>query len=191
MPISKQMLGVYGDECQCGRRMTVRHCPACGSFRIYGRTGRLHKHLDGTLKLVETQFRCQACTHLFIDEERQFCEAPAVGKKLASQRVAALHDAAQTGEPLSDAERTAALSVVRALKEGKTLEETAKVELTDDQYTKLVWDVKREYADKKFAFLSKKGDNPGTIEEYVPKRMKELGFDYPRENKVEQAEAAQ
>ena len=98
MPISNQMIGIPGDECICGRRSTIRHCPSCGSFRVYGRTGRVHTFASGEQKLVKTEFRCQACTHLFVDEEREFCEAPAVGKKLAAQKVAALHEAARTGD---------------------------------------------------------------------------------------------
>src|SRR5213079_2690965 len=111
MPISSQMIGIHGDQCNCGRRATIRHCPACGSARVYGRSGRMHTHLNGEVKLVKTEFRCQACTHLFIDEEREFCEAPAVGSRLAAQRVRALAEAKASGEYLRPKEDKAAESL--------------------------------------------------------------------------------
>lgn len=105
MPISKQMLGVKGDECQCGRRATIRHCPSCGSTRVYARSDRIHTYADGSMKKVEVEFRCQGCGHLFVDEERRYCDAPPVGTILASLKVKALHEANKTGEHLRPADK--------------------------------------------------------------------------------------
>lgn len=105
MAIQKQMLGVKGDECICGRRATIRHCPSCGSTRIYARSDRVHEYADGSLKKVEIEFRCQGCGHLFVEEERQFCEAPPVGQKLAAQKVRALAEAKEKGEYLRPADK--------------------------------------------------------------------------------------
>jgi len=58
----KHMIGIHGDACNCGRRATVRHCPSCGSGRVYGRQGECMYISNGEVKLVKTGFRCQACT---------------------------------------------------------------------------------------------------------------------------------
>ncbi len=181
MPVSSQMLGVRGDECNCGRRSTVRHCPACGSFRVYGRTGRMHKHLNGEVKLVETEFRCQACTHLFIDTEREFCEAPAVGQKLATQRVRALAEARAAGEYLKPAERKAADAIAKALREGKPFEEASKtlIEMSSDDYTRLLWDLKRVWSDKAIEFRTGKSmEDPLDMNDFVKTEMEKLGVKY-------------
>jgi len=88
--MGERNIGIKGDECVCGRRASVLHCPACGSSRVYARENRKHTMLDGSVKHVDTQFRCQRCGHLFIEEERQFCDAPPVSKKLAEQKARAL-----------------------------------------------------------------------------------------------------
>lgn len=100
MAVSHDMLGVKGDECDCGRRWTIRHCPSCGSTRLYTRQNRYHKMLDGSIKLVEKQTRCQSCGHEFIEEERRFCEAPPVGQTLAKLKVQRLAEASARGEYL-------------------------------------------------------------------------------------------
>lgn len=194
MPVSAQMLGVKGDECPCGRRATIRHCPSCGSSRIYGRTGRMHTFLSGETKLVQTEFRCQACTHLFIDEERIFCEAPAVGQKLAAMRVRALHDASQTGEYLTPVERKAAESILKAVRAGQSLEDAEpnpdiKAEMSAKDLTRLEWDLRRAWADTNIAFKMKRSNvDPGRWQSYVKEKMKELGIDWSE--KVEESEVA-
>lgn len=109
-----QIIGVKGDECQCGRRATIRHCPSCGSTRTYARMNKLHKCLDGEFRHADTEYRCQSCGHLYIEEERQFCEAPPVGQKLASQRVKAIHEADKKGEHLRPTDKKIA-DAIRAL----------------------------------------------------------------------------
>ena len=181
MPVSNQMIGVTGDECVCGRRATIRHCPECGSFRIYGRSGRLHKHLDGVERLVERQFRCQACTHLFIDAEREYCQAPAVGKKLAQQKVAALHEAAQSGDTLTPTERIAAESILKAIRSGTPFEEAkpSVMTLSEDERNKLTTELKTAYRYHLLAYNAKqRPDHPGTVEEYVENGIKQLEADW-------------
>jgi hypothetical protein len=181
MPVSSQMLGVAGDECQCGRRATVRHCPSCGSFRVYGRTNKVHKFPDGSYKLVETEFRCQACTHLFVDEEREFCEAPAVGKKLATQKVAALHEAAKSGDALTPAERIAAESILKAMRSGTPLEnvKTPRLTMTDDERNRLITELKKAHLQHLLEYNAKqRSDHPGPIEEYVKKGIEQNEQDW-------------
>ena len=177
MPVSSQMLGIPGDECICGRRATIRHCPSCGSSRIYGRTGRIHKYLDGTERLVKTQFRCQACTHLFIDEEREFCEAPAVGKKLAAQKVAALAQAAHSGDILTPIERAAAESILKSMRSGTPLEEAKPsntLTMTEEERNKLENELRRMHLHHLLAYNAKqRPDHPGPIEEYIKKGIEE------------------
>src|SRR5882724_2601945 len=101
MPIPKHLIGVKGDECQCGRRQTVRHCTACGSARIYGYANeQWHSRTNGTM-IKTILFRCLACSHRFTDEEREWCEAPATTQALAIQRLRALRDASSSGEYLN------------------------------------------------------------------------------------------
>ena len=169
MPVSRQMIGIPGDECQCGRRATIRHCPECGSFRTYGRSGRMHKHLDGVERLVERQFRCQACTHLFIDEEREFCEAPPVGQKLAAQRVKALHEASSGS--LTPAEQIAANSLGRLISGDKATNKG----LNDEELAKLKTELRKSYAQHLLEYNSKqRTDHPGDVEAYIANGVKML-----------------
>jgi hypothetical protein len=116
MTTPSKYVGIPGDECQCGRRATIRHCPLCGSSRVYARSNRLHQMLDGTKKFVEVEFRCQACGHLFIEEEREFCEAPPVSAVLAKQKIQAIHEASKTGEYLNPIEAKIAVEINKLLK---------------------------------------------------------------------------
>ena len=100
MPVSRDMVGVKGDECDCGRRLTVRHCISCGSTRLYARQQRYHTMLDGSIKLFDIEFRCQGCGHLFVEEERQYCEAPPVGQTLAKLKVQRLAESLGRSEYL-------------------------------------------------------------------------------------------
>lgn len=83
--------GVKGDECSCGRRASVRHCPVCGSSRLYTYAmPQWHTRLDGTTIRVDRLTRCLSCSHRFEEEDRQFCEAPPPTQKLAEQRARVL-----------------------------------------------------------------------------------------------------
>lgn len=93
MAIPRHHLAIPGDECQCGRRASLMHCTNCGSSRIYARMNRYHKCMDGEIRLVPVQYRCQTCAHEFIPEEREFCEASPVTEALARQKARVLHEA--------------------------------------------------------------------------------------------------
>src|SRR5437879_4838393 len=57
--------------------------------------------INGEDKFVETQFRCQACSHLFIEEEREWCDAPPITAALALMKQQRLHEASKTNEYLA------------------------------------------------------------------------------------------
>jgi hypothetical protein len=168
MPTPSQHVGVKGDECQCGRRATIRHCPSCGSSRVYARMNRAHVLLDGTKRFVDVQFRCQSCGHLFIDAEREFCEAPPVGPKLAAQKAKALFEAKQSGEYMSPKEAKM-LRTIEALTGTKALTP----EEREDLENKLDFQIRSAWADANFAFESGKGPDPGNCDEWVAARKKE------------------
>jgi hypothetical protein len=174
MPVSRQMLGIPGDECICGRRATIRHCPECGSSRIYGRSGRVHKYSDGTEKLVQTEFRCQACTHLFVDEEREFCQAPAVGRNLAMQKVSSLAEAARMGDTLTPTERIIAKNLLKVDEA-----QTPSTIMTEEERNKLVTELRKGYRYHLLAFnAGQRPDHPGPIDEFVEKGLKQFEQDW-------------
>lgn len=112
--VRRDVVGVDGDECTCGRRATVLHCIACGSTRIYARSNRVHEHLDGSSKYVAVQYRCQTCGHLFITDERMFCEAPPVSAALARLKVQRLAQAKARGEFLRPEDQQVADAIEKA-----------------------------------------------------------------------------
>ncbi len=170
MPTPSHLIGVHGDECQCGRRATVRHCPSCGSSRVYARMNRQHTFLNGEKRFVEREFRCQSCDHRFVEEERDLCEAPPVGQKLAAQKVRAIYEAKQQGEYLNPKE----VKIAKALDvivgpTAQTEEQRTEADKKLDSMIRQVW------ADEVFAFKSgKQKDNPGPCEAYVARRKKEV-----------------
>jgi len=142
---------------------------------------RVHKFLNGELKHVDTEFRCQACGHLFVDEERQFCEAPPVGKTLAAQKVRALHAAKQTGEYLTPSERIAAESVAKLIRGGTPIEEAkpTAVKLSEEELAKMRNELRRAHLHHLLAFNAKqRPDHPGPIEEYIENGIKQLEADW-------------
>lgn len=173
MPVPKQLVGVKGDECICGRRMTVRHCPSCGSSRIYARMDRHHVMLDGSVKKVDVEYRCQTCGHLFIEDERQFCEAPPVGAVLAAQKVRALAEAKKQGEYLRPADQ----KLAEALQE-VTKEPTPQTQAVyDDTALKNVWfSYKRAWADLKFQNMEKGITTTPSVAEFIEKHVPESGL---------------
>src|SRR6267378_961092 len=149
MRVSQNLIGVSGDECICGRRKTVAHCPVCGSTRRYARSNRMHKLVDGSERFVKVQFRCMTCGHEYIDEERELCEAPPVGSKLALQKVRAIQEAQQRGEVLTRSEAKLAKAIA-------TVAGTAPPEekITDEQCDNLL---RGAWPDAVFAHKSGKG----------------------------------
>jgi hypothetical protein len=71
--------------------------------------------LDGSLKLVDTEFRCQSCGELSIQEEMdpRWCTAPPVSTALAAQKIRNLAEAESTGEHLRPEDK----KLVNTLKE--------------------------------------------------------------------------
>lgn len=168
MPVPNHLIGVKGDECQCGRRASVRHCPSCGSSRIYARQRRHHVFVDGSTRLVEVEFRCQTCGHLFVDEEREFCDAPPVGPKLAAQKVKALHEASQTGEYLRPEDQKIADAIKQI--------EPQKV-VYDETTLKQAWfALRRAWLDIQIAAKLQKTTPPPPIAAFLTEHLKEAGY---------------
>lgn len=191
--VRQDVVGIRGDECDCGRRASVLHCNVCGSRRIYARSNRQHLHLDGSIKFVANEFRCQTCGHVFIEEERQFCDAPPISEALAKLKVQRLHEAYQRGEYLRPADAKMAEAIEKAIEAHKpqgepsssvatnTLSDTSS-EATPERdpnfvppngLTRAEYDVadrafRLEWAQKKLM-----GQDTGiTVEEYVERRLK-------------------
>lgn len=166
MRVSQNLIGVPGDECICGRRKTVAHCPVCGSTRRYARSNRMHRMLDGSDRFVKTEFRCMTCGHEYIDEERELCEAPPVGAKLASQKVRALHEAQQSGELLTRAEKKLADAINVVARKTAPMEQ-----ITDEQCDNLL---RHAWPEAVFAFKSGKGPDPGTLQHFQEEHREEI-----------------
>jgi hypothetical protein len=161
MTVPKHLLGVKGDECQCGRRMSIRHCPACGSSRSYARLNRYHRYLNGDVKLVVTEFRCQTCGHLFVEEEREFCDAPPVSAPLAQQKLKALAEAAQTGEHLNPNDKKLADAVEKLVQKPKQTPEQVEVRLKNTWF-----EFRRVYLDGDETVKSK------TLAEFIEENLR-------------------
>src|SRR6266568_2590891 len=171
MPTPSHHVGVKGDECICGRRSSIRHCPSCGSSRVYARMNRSHTLLDGTKRFVEVQFRCQSCSHLFIDAEREFCEAPPVGQKLAAQKVKALMEVKQSSEYVSEkeAKMLQAIDTFTGAK-ASTLSQAER----EDLENKLDVMLRSAWADAMFTHRDGKGPDPGPCDVFVAEKKKEF-----------------
>ena len=112
MTLQPRFYGFPGDECICGRRASVRHCPACGSITLYGYAKPdYYKDIHGDIKLVDGLFRCRSCSHRFIDSDRQFCDAPPVSIVLAKLKVERLKAAQKQGEYLNKRDATLASAI--------------------------------------------------------------------------------
>lgn len=167
MPIPEHLKGVTGDECICGRRLSVRHCPSCGSARIYGyATLQWHRSVRGEMEQVQL-YRCLACAHRFTDVERfDHCEASPVTTALAKQKIKALHEARKTGEPLTDTEK----KLVDAL-EQVAPNEFKPVEITDAQLKQLWTEIRQSWAREK---LKSTLNNFPNIFDYLRKALEDL-----------------
>lgn len=173
MRVPNAIIGVKGDECQCGRRETVAHCPSCGSTRRYARANRMHKMIDGSERFVKTEFRCMTCGHEYIDEERALCEAPPIGTVLATQRVRAIHEARLSGETLTPKEAKIAKAIDTIVGVSNTPEQSAEAKAAAEK--KLDYMIRSLWADEVFAFKEGKQDaHPGDINAYIERRKKEF-----------------
>lgn len=123
MPTPKWMHGLPGDECECGRRKSVRHCPYCGSTRMYPYAEDHYTEYPGvTTKSGEILYRkvrlirCLSCPHVFSEDELQLsCGAPPIAEALAKQRIQNIHNAKASGKPLSPVEQKMANSIQAVL----------------------------------------------------------------------------
>lgn len=182
MPTPKEYIGVKGDECDCGRRKTILHCPVCGSSRVYARKRRLHKMLDGSEKYVEIQYCCQRCGHLFIEEEREWCNAPPVGPTLALQKAKALYEARQSGEYLRPSEAKAAKAIEELLKTQSLVEARAKTPVDVEKAKKdFEYALRYQWADLNIEAKLKGTPLDEDVEAFVARNMKERGIDYSPE----------
>lgn len=180
MPVPAHVRGVKGDECQCGRRTSVRHCPACGSSRTYGYAQeQWHQKIDGTMEKVQL-FRCISCAHKFTDAEREFCEAPPITTALAAQKLKAIKDAREQGEYLNSNDA----KIAQAFDEL-----TNPIVQSDEQkltaHKNLVNKIRNSYVDNIAEIASKSnrtfqqvrdsGEITESMEDYVERMLKELG----------------
>lgn len=103
-------VGREGDMCKCGRRLTIVHCPSCGSFRVVKL--KRPEFINGQEIYYYT---CHKCGMRFEErEQKQYCEAPKYETKL--QQVAAelvrTKNAVEEGHPLTKKEQKLAPVVV-------------------------------------------------------------------------------
>jgi len=161
MSLTKMYRGKPGDECQCGRRKSIRHCPAlrCGSFKIYAP----RPEIIGD-KAVQ-RFKCIRCGHRFTDAETEFCLAPFVetNSHAAQRQLKIMNAAIADGHPLTDKETLIKRGVDSILKNNPELD-GAEITLTadEDRAARLDWanrkiegryhtETKEEWLDKTLA----------------------------------------
>jgi hypothetical protein len=125
--------------------------------------------LDGTYKYVETEFRCQSCGHLFIEEEREFCDAPPISKALALMKVRALKEAEKQGEYLNGAD-TKLAELVKTIETVQTTTkneaDVAESEPVKQKMSIAEQSIRKEWINKKTA-----GRKVPPCEEYVRRRL--------------------
>jgi hypothetical protein len=130
---------------------------------------RVHTFKDGTQQYVPIQLRCQGCGKLFVEAEREFCDAPPVGPKLAAQKARALQEAKRNGESFSPRE-------AKLIKAIETI--VGPIEMTAEQKealeTQIDYLLRQAWADAVFAFKSGKGPNPGGLEEFKKLHREEV-----------------
>jgi hypothetical protein len=169
MPTPKEVLGIKGDECICGRRMSILHCAACGSTRVYARMNRMHRHMNGEIKHVDKQFRCQRCGHEFIDAEREFCEAPATTRELAKEKVKAIYEAGQAGQPMNPAEEKAFQAIRELVPEPpKTQKEAYQA------FRRLEVQIQGVYADEAMRANRENRKLNETVQQFVDRHLNEM-----------------
>lgn len=169
MAIPKHHMAIKGDECQCGRRASLRHCIRCGSSRVYSRLNQWHTHMDGTTKPVPSQYRCQTCSMLFIESEREWCLAPPVGTMLAAQQIKAIHEAGTTGEY----QRPEDIKIAKALKELIPDKDPT----PQESFRRMVYRKKQEYL--ALAEVSDTSTTELTMLEFLEKWIKDEGILIP------------
>jgi hypothetical protein len=180
MAVPAHLRGIKGDECQCGRRASVRHCPVCGSSRLYAFSNeQWREKLDGSGAERVRLSRCISCAHRFTDAEREFCDAPPISTALATLKLKALQDAKAQGEYLRPNDEKIASAIEQLLVP------TSKVDMAK-AHKDLVFRLTIEYADKRADLAKELGmpanklkeaglDLTESVEEYIQRRLIELG----------------
>lgn len=168
MPIPLHLRGVKGDECQCGRRKTVRHCPSCGSTRIYGYSQEQWLEREGQTPIKVRLFRCIGCGHRFTDDERNFCEAPAVSQALAILKLKAIKEADKTGEYLNPIDQRIAQAI--KLVEEKASNNDPQKEYTETELKNLQFSLLRAWVDLK---IQNRGKSELSTIEFLSKHLAE------------------
>lgn len=193
MPISKHHIAIRGDECQCGRRKSVLHCPFCGStqVRTYANP-RFHKHLNGDVKEVASLRHCNACGKNFTDDEREFCNATPIGAADAARKLQILAEAESSPNQTQD-QRTAsttAKALLDALRQVQqpSAAETHALEVLEKQtipteeqryneYIHYVTVLRGEYNQEVYKYRTEGKEHPDTEEEYVAKCLEQYGIE--------------
>jgi hypothetical protein len=125
--------------------------------------------LDGTYKYVETEFRCQSCGHLFIEEEREFCDAPPISKALALMKVRALKEAEQQEEYLNEADTKLAELVKTIVATQATVKSEA--EVAESEPVKQKMSIAEQAIRKEWIRKRASGRDVLPCEEYVRRRL--------------------
>lgn len=185
MAIPRHHIAVKGDECQCGRKASLRHCPQCGSAQIRSRHNQEHTHMDGHVGWVKIQHVCNLCGHAFTPEERQWCTATPIGNAAAARKLQMLAEA--EGNPSNTPEEQTAATVAKNIieefkktgvvpsteAEVKAFERAVRIAKSDaiqayeeDQQFELA--CRQAYADDLYAYKTKNlGPHPDTEEDFV------------------------
>jgi len=177
MPTPKSLWGIRGDECQCGRRATVRHCPDCGST-IYYAPRRLEirekpgPNGDPIPFLVQT-FHCRRCPSVFTDADREFCQASPIGEALTRLRIQNIHNAKRSGESLTPTEEKIAKSVSDLLDDNQQAA-VAGVDSDEAAYREfriIESQLMQMYNEEAFKYKQEGKEHPETVDEFVSKMM--------------------
>ncbi len=115
---------------------------------------------------------------MFIDAEREWCEAPVVaGKaKLAAQQIRALREAASRGEPLTDKEQVIKEGVDELLHNSTGAADTV-VPLARTAPHDVVRRLMAEWTSHKIRGVN----TDKTWQEYVERKLNELGYSVEKE----------
>jgi Zn ribbon nucleic-acid-binding protein len=169
MSIPTSYIGVSGDRCSCGRRVSIRHCPACGSFRVQLRR-----------KEGKDSFVCVPCGMHFDDEMRKECQAPVYRTKqeIALLDIIRAKQEHNNGHPLTEREEL----IIRAIdpltqrykrEEGST--ETAfdvQAKLSNETNQAFMRQLAMEYATLCLK-MNQRATSEGR-EKYIADRLKEI-----------------
>jgi hypothetical protein len=128
--------------------------------------------MNGETKEVAIQFRCMTCAHVFIEEEREWCNAAPIGEALAALKVRNIAAAHVSGEKLPS-ERL--VEAIKNLTEAKP-EPEENYGSPREAFRACVYRKKREY----MALIDEGKDVGGlTIQQYLEKWQHDEGIVIP------------